>query len=511
MGKEGKMKQLNTSFNSDEENEPHLNATGNKSNAANSLPDIPNNDTPVSENTWEQPLVTASDNCSELYATVGEGPESGTYPYKGSKKRLAPSAPSTENSQSEATPPNSNVSHEYAKLSHPYARVKPVPPKGEVPHHASSSTVTQPSIELESSETTPGVQGGVTMLIAVLRPHCLPRLTSLFLRHELGARPRRATSTWAKTRRLAPLYIASATLTTPLPRHLPPPTLQTRLLQRQQFWISQEQRDRPPLQPQLQAQQSFQRRQQKLDPHYAIVSDDSASSSSANSSVANVGSPKPEKRQANSPLPPPPMLQASTSAEDAPPPPRLEDMYAKVMKKKSLSAAIEPNVPELVEQPENEETKGPPNSESRYDPSSSDSRYESIHPSSSDSRYESIPENLLEPNYESVTPATTIPNAGYARILRNPNDPGYEVVNSSAETPVDPNYEELRQAGSGVEPNYEQLNEVQSIYKSSTSSDDPNYELVGGVNEPPYELLSTEQSSASSGDILYATVNKPRK
>jgi len=72
-----------------------------------------------------------------------------------------------------------------------------------------------------------------------------------------------------------------------------------------------------------------------------------ASSSSANSSIINLGSPKPEKRQANSPLPPPPeatvegyasidkknkiddKLKSSLSSDKS-----LEDMYAKVMKKK---------------------------------------------------------------------------------------------------------------------------------------------------------------------------------
>lgn len=40
--------------------------------------------------------------------------------------------------------------------------------------------------------------------------------------------------------------------------------------------------------------------------HVILCQPQTASSSSATSSVANPGSPKPEKRQANSPLPPPP-------------------------------------------------------------------------------------------------------------------------------------------------------------------------------------------------------------
>jgi hypothetical protein len=133
------------------------------STANRSLPDIPKNESRDSEPPWDNnQMTTTSDNCSELYATVGDAPNPDLLSdsSKPSKKRQAPSAPSTENSQSEATPPNSKISHQYAKLSHPYARVKPPPPKNDIPHHASSSTMTQPSIELESSETTPGVQGG---------------------------------------------------------------------------------------------------------------------------------------------------------------------------------------------------------------------------------------------------------------------------------------------------------------------------------------------------------------
>ncbi|XP_012341469.1 uncharacterized protein LOC100864294 isoform X2 [Apis florea] len=81
--------------------------------------------------------------------------------------------------------------------------------------------------------------------------------------------------------------------------------------------------------------------------HVAHAHSRQASSSSANSSIINPGSPKPEKRQANSPLPPPPegtievyasidkrtknedRLKSTLSSGKS-----LEDMYAKVMKKK---------------------------------------------------------------------------------------------------------------------------------------------------------------------------------
>lgn len=84
--------------------------------------------------------------------------------------------------------------------------------------------------------------------------------------------------------------------------------------------------------------------------HVAHAHSRQASSSSATSSIINPGSPKPEKRQANSPLPPPPegnapmaemyaSIEKKTKNEDRLKPTlsngkSLEDMYAKVMKKK---------------------------------------------------------------------------------------------------------------------------------------------------------------------------------
>ncbi|CAK9830468.1 hypothetical protein ANTRET_LOCUS7632 [Anthophora retusa] len=81
--------------------------------------------------------------------------------------------------------------------------------------------------------------------------------------------------------------------------------------------------------------------------HVAHAHSRQASSSSANSSIINPGSPKPEKRQANSPLPPPPegmtdvyaLIEKRTKTEDRyksslSSGKSLEDMYAKVMKKK---------------------------------------------------------------------------------------------------------------------------------------------------------------------------------
>ncbi|KAK0096692.1 hypothetical protein PV326_004702 [Microctonus aethiopoides] len=88
--------------------------------------------------------------------------------------------------------------------------------------------------------------------------------------------------------------------------------------------------------------------------HVAHAHSRQASSSSATSSIVNPGSPKPEKRQANSPLPPPPpplpptdentdvyaLIDKHGKSEDhqnLSGGKSLEDMYAKVMKKKRES------------------------------------------------------------------------------------------------------------------------------------------------------------------------------
>ncbi len=63
-----------------------------------------------------------------------------------------------------------------------------------------------------------------------------------------------------------------------------------------------------------------------------------ASTLSIASQTSGVGSPKPEKRQANSPLPPPPVhLDLTDSLERSRKSMNVEEMYAKVMKKKGFS------------------------------------------------------------------------------------------------------------------------------------------------------------------------------
>lgn len=81
---------------------------------------------------------------------------------------------------------------------------------------------------------------------------------------------------------------------------------------------------------------------QKQTNEYVLFEIDFVFSASSSSSIANLGSPKPEKRQANSPLPPPPVpgnfefhpdhVQAIKN---------LDELYAKVHKTKKTDTSPE--------------------------------------------------------------------------------------------------------------------------------------------------------------------------
>lgn len=121
-------------------------------------------------------------------------------------------------------------------------------------------------------------------------------------------------------------------------------------------------------------------------------------------------SPKPEKRPANSPLPKPPEY--------------LDEMYAKVMKKRNDSPPEQPLpvVPSL------------PNVPSSYDEGIYDRLVE---PKKSQSD--------TDPNYEELRPT----NHGYARIKKidKPSEPDYASLTRTMTTEYvenDPNYESLK-------------------------------------------------------------------
>ncbi|PSN31885.1 hypothetical protein C0J52_19685 [Blattella germanica] len=233
-----------------------------------------------------------------------------------------------------------------------------------------------------------------------------------------------------------------------------------------------------------------------------------ASSSSATSSVANLGSPKPEKRQANSPLPPPPAAgspELYAAVDKSTVSRNLEEMYAKVMKKKQREASegsssqgspTQPEVdtvsasgsdPEFVPPPEVVE----PSYESLGGPSSIDPGYEVVQRNTSD----------CDPNYEELRPQNV--------EASGKTDPGYEQVGATAL----PNYEELRPQArdlsdsdvtdlegiQGIDPNYEQVKKYRQTQSSREES-----------NKIETEFPGYEQVGAAALEVGYAKVNKNR-
>ncbi|XP_057664045.1 uncharacterized protein LOC130898635 [Diorhabda carinulata] len=220
---------------------------------------------------------------------------------------------------------------------------------------------------------------------------------------------------------------------------------------------------------------------------------------SSSSSIANLGSPKPEKRQVNSPLPPPPT--------------NVDDLYAKVHKnKKEETAADQNDVETIVEENTisinvTRSSLGNKIPQRRY----KNHDYETLKKSArrtSDPGYEKIRD---EPGYASIAGPESIPNS----------DAGYEIIKNRSEE--DPNYEELRHRVSNAsdssaytkikdlndgysvvkkdEPNYESMRGDEVNYdgsKSNSSESDPNYESVKDLEEPPYERLEEDSSRTNS-------------
>lgn len=278
---------------------------------------------------------------------------------------------------------------------------------------------------------------------------------------------------------------------------------------------------------------------------------------SSSSSIANLGSPKPEKRQANSPLPPPPPPSITpdlfSPTEKLRIPKNLDDMYAKVQKnrKKNDTEVESPTdypvveVAQLIltEKVHNEITTVNLPATSSYE-----HKYETLKKSPrkqiSDVGYEKLrlkdQDCSPEPGYASINGPESISGS----------DPGYEVLkqNDLSCSDTDPNYEELCLRNDMVgystisealscsdidcyssinksnklessqsktsssfdsdpkdlslnEPNYESMLSETSVNKTSESelSNDPNYESVKysdfSSEDPPYEQLKDDESS----------------
>lgn len=274
-----------------------------------------------------------------------------------------------------------------------------------------------------------------------------------------------------------------------------------------------------------------------------------ASSSSATSSIINPGSPKPEKRQANSPLPPPPEASAEMyasvdkkgknddrSRSSLSVGKSLEDMYAKVMKKKR----------EVEEQND-------PASNNVLHPESTTSRKLSLIEISRASwcSHESVEIQKKEPDYpatsstatnfhtESDSSSSRLPKIDVAdgALPRLEIDHGYEAVNPNgskrnstargvATNSSDPNYEMLRpqclrendyQTSSTISAR-DGIDTYSVPFKhrqvSNASSEDPGYEKVrlrrrveldqDTDSEPNYESMPHD-----TGEPNYASVCRP--
>ncbi|XP_031357932.1 uncharacterized protein LOC116181665 isoform X2 [Photinus pyralis] len=257
---------------------------------------------------------------------------------------------------------------------------------------------------------------------------------------------------------------------------------------------------------------------------------------SSSSSITNVGSPKPEKRQANSPLPPPPSSSSNSDvgSENLALLKTLDDMYAKVHKGKKRTD--EESNQKDVECKETENVAPGKQTDSDVD-LYSDHNYETLR-KTSNPKYEKLKpkdgEAKCDLGYDVINAHESVLNS----------DPGYEAVKhgSEASSEEDPNYEELRHrtssfadsAGystignkSGSNPdgysvihkNSEDANFKQlSVYDSDLSdlnTDEPNYESMPNETLPNhnYTLLNMEDTesdpnyeSVSSNDPNYESV-----
>lgn len=274
---------------------------------------------------------------------------------------------------------------------------------------------------------------------------------------------------------------------------------------------------------------------------------------SSSSSVANVGSPKPEKRQANSPLPPPPPTGSPDFSHEKPITVKnLDDMYAKVHKNKKRNECEESDPDKMKE-------KVLPDNTSRSSTSSTASTDErKVHketfkqtnsekvdgkPLRREHNYETLrksPRKCSDPGYEKIKldKDDCGSEPGYASICDNENlqcsDPGYEILKQRAPSEIDPNYEELRHCTSNASGcgGYSRINQAASAVddysvvnkktnaksKSGTSSsygsdardfsfDEPNYESM--PTEPVLEHnYATLKSNGSESDSNYESVNQ---
>lgn len=230
-----------------------------------------------------------------------------------------------------------------------------------------------------------------------------------------------------------------------------------------------------------------------------------ASSSSCTSSVGNnIGSPKPEKRQANSPLPPTPQAQNKTKDSNNnsnKTRQEVEGMYAKVMKKNKLTSVAFENSSPILNRHEVDVTDGI--TEIKI---TAGNEYETIdkkrHRSSRNSEnligysgYETIP---ADRNNNKESDISTLPsNPHYAQIdEKKKSKEAVDSINDSH-----PKYETLKPTPS------KQQQQQKMAPESITDSDyDPNYEIVISKNQQ--RISSSSSTSSTLIDDGYTQIGK---
>lgn len=237
-----------------------------------------------------------------------------------------------------------------------------------------------------------------------------------------------------------------------------------------------------------------------------------ASSSSCTSSVGIIGSPKPEKRQANSPLPPTPKSQHksrnsvssllefndgtrlkdsnnNSSKAQQSPSKDLEGMYAKVMKKNKLTSVPSENSSPVL---------------ARHEQPDEVNRITEI-PVKETNAYETIDKNRSRPRsdvgYETIADHNNNKKDHSASHYAKIGDKGSKAKMSLFQ-------EEQQQSDLVDDPNYEKLNtdsQVKKTVRIATDSDnDPNYEIV--INQKEGKAKPT-----ALFDDGYSKIEKPTK
>ena len=247
---------------------------------------------------------------------------------------------------------------------------------------------------------------------------------------------------------------------------------------------------------------------------------------SSSSSVGLLGSPKPEKRQANSPLPPPPLSSSPDNLERLPIR-SIDDMYAKVQKNRKISPKDDSDLHKLAERSSIRSNKRPSSnivSSTFVEETNTVSKLPDESFTRKEHDYETLKkqhENI--PQYERLKGE----EPGYASI-NGPDsflsvDPGYEVLKqqSGACSDSDPNYEELRHKPNNSDtlmttddvPGYSIINKQKKIVNrkvqeqySAYNNEEPNYESM--PSESPYDHnYAALKSTDSESDPNYESVN----